>query len=148
MQNANQNLSLQLTHVFPGTRERVFQAWTSKAELEQWFGPEGMRTTVEELEVRVGGAYVIRMQAPEGQSGVVSGKYVEIVLNEKLVFTWRWSDWAAEQEDTLVTVEFIEKGEVTEVVLTHQHLADENAVQHHHFGWTSTLEGNLHKYLA
>jgi uncharacterized protein YndB with AHSA1/START domain len=52
-----QHLSVQMTHLFPGTRERVFQAWTRREELEKWFGPEGYTTNVQALEVQVGGHY-------------------------------------------------------------------------------------------
>jgi uncharacterized protein YndB with AHSA1/START domain len=78
----------------------------------------------------------------------LTGHYEEIVPNEKLVYTWRWEDWAQHVEDTLVTVEFIDKGDATEIVVTHQNLANEAAVKGQTFGWKGILEGSLRKYLA
>ena len=139
---------LQMTHVFPGKRERVFQAWTKKEELEQWFGPEGYQTTVQELEVQVGGAYRFEMRNPDGGVAYLTGKYMEIIPNEKLVYTWRWMDWAANMEDTLVTVQFLDNGDSTEVAVAHKNFASEAARAGHGFAWSGILEGSLRKYLA
>jgi uncharacterized protein YndB with AHSA1/START domain len=143
-----QGQSLQLSQLFPAKRERVYRAWTNKEALEGWFGPEGFRTTVLQLDLAVGGDYRFEMQGPEGNASVVKGRYMEIVPNEKLVFTWRWEDWDDQIDDSLVTVEFREKGEFTEVALTHQNLRDEEAVAAHTFGWTNSLEASLAKFLA
>lgn len=136
---SEQNLSLQLTQLFPAAKDRVFRAWTQKDALEKWFGPEGLRTTVLELELNEGGRYRFQMAGPEGPPVDVYGQYVEIVPEEKLVFTWRWEDWENGVSDSLVTVEFKEKGQFTEVQLTHTQLPSEEQVNAHTFGWTSTL---------
>lgn len=136
---SEQNLSLQLTQLFPAAKDRVFRAWTEKDALEKWFGPEGLRTTVLELELNEGGRYRFQMAGPEGPPVDVYGQYVEIVPEEKLVFTWRWEDWENGVSDSLVTVEFKEKGQFTEVQLTHTQLPSEEQVNAHTFGWTSTL---------
>lgn len=144
----HQELSLQFTHLFPGTPERVFRAWTQKEELEQWFGPEGYRTRVQELDVRIGGSYRFEMRNPDGGLAYLTGTYMEIVPHEKLVYTWRWMDWAEHVEDTLVTVRFHDKGNSTEVAVLHQNFAHEMAMTGHGFAWRGILESGLRKHLA
>ncbi|MGB8956569.1 MAG: SRPBCC domain-containing protein [Tumebacillaceae bacterium] len=148
MSQENQQPALHVTHLFPGKRDRVFQAWTNKEELELWFGPEGYQTTVQELDVRAGGTYRFEMRNPDGGVAFLTGTYMEMIPSEKLVYTWRWMDWAANVEDTLVTVQFIDKGDSTEVSVTHQNFASETARAGHGFAWNGILEGRLRKYLA
>ena len=42
--------------------------------------------------------------------------------------------------ETLVTVEFLEQGESTELVLTHERLPHAEAVEGHRQGWTACME--------
>ncbi|MGZ4163347.1 MAG: SRPBCC family protein [Tumebacillaceae bacterium] len=146
--NEKQDFTLHLTHLFPGTCELVFQAWTNKEQLEMWFGPEGYSTEVQQLDVSVGGTYEFALKRPDGHVASLSGKYLEVHPNEKLVFTWRWSDWGQELEDTLVTVQFIDKGISTEVALTHENFAHQAAMEGHKFAWSSIVGESLRKYLA
>ncbi|HVO41359.1 MAG TPA: SRPBCC domain-containing protein [Aggregatilineales bacterium] len=131
-------LSVSIRRTFKASRERVFRAWTDPEVLPKWFRPMGMETTVSYLELRIGGAYRFDYRAPDGERRAVTGKYLEIVRPEKLVFTWV-SD-ATNDEETRVTVEFRDLGGSTEVILTHQLLADENMVYRHQQGWASVLD--------
>ena len=40
----------------------------------------------------------------------------------------------------LVTVEFVERGEATEVVITHEQLPDEEQRERHRYGWHACLD--------
>src|SRR3569833_2180517 len=102
MSTETQNMSMQLTRLFEGTRERVYQAWSNKEQLEKWFGPGEIHTTVPEYDFQVGGTYEFVMRNEEGYKGGLTGKFVEIVPNEKLVFTWRWTNWGPEMADSLI----------------------------------------------
>jgi uncharacterized protein YndB with AHSA1/START domain len=63
------------------------------------------------------------------------------VAPEKLVYTWVWeppNDNAG--AETLVTVEFIEKGGATELVLTHERFPNRKTRDRHEHGWAGVLE--------
>jgi Activator of Hsp90 ATPase homolog 1-like protein len=49
---------------------------------------------------------------------------------------------------TTVTIDFLDKGDSTEVVVTHKDLPSEEAANNHNFGWTSSLEESLKVYLG
>jgi len=96
---------LTVRRTFPATRERVFRAWTQPEALLQWFRPEGKRVIISKLEVQVGGSFCF--DVADGGDSLV-GTYLEIIRPEKLVFTW--SSAATDDQETVVTVEFIEHG--------------------------------------
>jgi uncharacterized protein YndB with AHSA1/START domain len=71
-----------------------------------------MSITVSVLEAYVGGSF--RFDLENGDC--IFGTYLHIVSPEKLVFTW--SGDAVQGEETVVTLDFLERDSVTEVVLT------------------------------
>ncbi len=127
--------TLTVRRTFPATRERVFRAWTERAALLQWFRPDGKGVIISELDVRVGGSF--RFDFADGCDSLV-GTYLEVVRPAKLVFTW--SSAATHDEETVVTVEFIEDGSATQVVLTHERLSGKGMCSLHQSGWQSLLD--------
>ena len=120
--------------------ETVFQAWTDPEMLKKWWRVDaGWSTPIAEVDLRVGGRYRLGMFEP-GKDGpyVVGGVYREVTPPEKLVFTWIW-DGPGAAEETLVTVDFLDQGDATEVILAHQNFADQNMRDEHQKGWGGCL---------
>ena len=78
---------LVLTRIIDAPREKVFRAWTDAELLKQWFAPLPWTTPSAELDVRPGGSSLIVMRDPDGNDYPNRGVYLEVVENEKLVFT-------------------------------------------------------------
>jgi len=78
---------LMLTRLINAPREKVYRAWTDPELLKQWFAPLPYTTPVAELDVRPGGANLIVMRGPDGKDMPNRGVYLEVVPNERLVFT-------------------------------------------------------------
>jgi uncharacterized protein YndB with AHSA1/START domain len=78
---------LVLTRVIDASPEKLFRAWTEPELLKQWHTPDPWKTIYAETDVRAGGSNYIVMQSPEGQEFPNHGVYLEVVKNEKLVFT-------------------------------------------------------------
>ncbi len=145
--NRDKRHSLKLVRTFDANPETVYQAWTDPDVVKRWFGPTPQFTTpIAEIDLRVGGAYRIGMKSPEGELYVATGVYREIVLNEKLVFTWRWEGDSPSPE-TLVTVEFKRSGQNTELVFTHENFPTEDLAKDHREGWAGALS-KLSKLVA
>ncbi len=139
--------SLQLKRIFNAPREKVFKAWTNSKQMKQWIIPQdGFSVPNVEVDFRVGGNYRIEMLSPEGVCHTAVGKYREIVAPEKLVFSWFWEN-RPEEGETLVTVEFYEQGNSTEVVLTHELFQNETVRDDHVTGWSGALN-QLAKFLS
>ncbi len=131
--------SLRLARVIKADRGTVFKAWTDPAQLKQWAAPEGVEVDHVEVDLKVGGKHHIRMKSPEGQLFNMHGAYTEIEPPSLLKYTWRWEEEEHDCGETLVTVEFNEMGDNTEVVVTHDRFPNAEAKQGHNEGWTSCL---------
>jgi uncharacterized protein YndB with AHSA1/START domain len=138
---AADKVSLQVKRVINAPRHRVYAAWTNPAELRQWLGPENVRTRDLVADARVGGKFRWDLTNPEGEEMTVAGEYRELQPNRKVVFTWQWQDdedW--EGHESIVTVEFFDRDDGTEVKLTHEQLPSKESRDRHSEGWTSILK--------
>jgi uncharacterized protein YndB with AHSA1/START domain len=130
--------SLTVERTFRAAPQRVWQAWTQAEALKQWFAPnDAFKVEVIEVDVRVGGRYRIKMNAPDGEVHDVSGVYREVVPNERLVFTWAWR--TTPERESLVTVALRPAGSGTALTLTHEQFFDESARDHHREGWIALI---------
>jgi uncharacterized protein YndB with AHSA1/START domain len=107
------------------------------ALMRKWFAPLGMQAIAADIDLRVGGIFHITMQERDGTIHHASGKYLEIVPPERLVFTWAWIIEPEVNDDNamIVTIEFFERGTATHVVLTHERLPNEAVKEQHREGW-------------
>jgi uncharacterized protein YndB with AHSA1/START domain len=78
---------LVLTRLIPVSRNALYRCWTEPALITRWFTPEPWKTVEADLDVRAGGRSRIVMQSPEGDLFPSQGLYLDVVPNEKLVFT-------------------------------------------------------------
>ena len=130
---------LNMNRTFAAPRDQVYAAWTEPEHLKQWWGPEGFVSPDAAIDLRVGGRYRAGMRAPDGTEMAVVGEYTEIAAPERLAFTWAWDPPMGGPEETLVTVEFRDLGDMTEVVLTHERFLSVQSRDQHQHGWTSTF---------
>jgi len=131
--------SVKLRRHLPAAPERVFSAWTEPDQMRHWAAPEGVEVANAEVDLRVGGAWRIEMHAPDGQRFIVAGTYREVAPPTRLVYTWQWQHEGPDAVESLVTVEFRASGDGTEIVVTHEQLADADDAARHEQGWTSCL---------
>lgn len=78
---------LVITRSFDAPVGDVYRLWTDPALVSRWWGIEGSTIPRCELDVRVGGKWRIDMQAPSGKVYPNAGEYLEVVPNERLVYT-------------------------------------------------------------
>lgn len=132
--------ALTISRVVAGSRADVFKSWTDPQELKRWWGPPGFTTPSAEIDLRAGGKYRIAMQPPEGELLHVGGVYREVEPPKKLVYTWAWEEDGGPGHESLVTVEFRDRGASTEVVVTHERLANAESRERHDHGWTGCMD--------
>jgi uncharacterized protein YndB with AHSA1/START domain len=114
------------------TPDTIWPFLTEADRHTEWEGTEV------ELDPRPGGIYRV-LVAGQYQS---AGEFVEVVPNERLVFTFGW-----EQEgnpitpgSTTVEITLHPEGAKTRLRLVHRGLPDENAVELHGQGWAHYLD--------
>jgi len=130
-----------ITRIFDAPRDLVFKAWAEAEHMSRWAGPRGYTITACEIDARPGGTFTFSMRSPEGSDHRVRGVYHEIIIPERLVYTWAWLDAnGVPGHETLITVTFADLGSKTRLSL-HQALFESvTARDMHHGGWDSALD--------
>ena len=80
---------------FDAPVELVWKMWTESEHFAAWYGPTGATIPVAKINVRVGGSRHIcmAMETPNGPMQMwFVGEFLEIVANERLVYTEAMSD--------------------------------------------------------
>ena len=132
---------LVLTRLIDAPRAKVFRAWTDPELLKQWFAPHPHTTPVAELDVRPGGANFFVMRSPDGKDLPNRGVYLEVVENERLVFTDAYTQaWEPSQKPFMtVILTFEDEGGKTRYTARVRHwtVADREAHEQMGFygGW-------------
>lgn len=134
--------SIQIHRYFKARREQVFAACTEPSQVAQWLcrAPH-YKTEHVEFDARVGGLYLIRNTKSGGDVHTIRGEFREVDPPHKLSFTWGGftvkpsGAKGQELEGTLVVLEFFDRGDQTEVVLTHYGLPTDPLRQDHTKGW-------------
>ncbi len=80
-------LDLVMERIVDVPRELVWKAWTTPGYLKKWFTPAPWTTTYCEIDLRPGGIFRTVMRSPDGVDHPNTGCYLEVVENEKLVWT-------------------------------------------------------------
>jgi uncharacterized protein YndB with AHSA1/START domain len=86
------NHSFVISRTFDAPRELVWQAWTERKRLMQWFGPKGFTMPAARMDFRPGGIFHYCLESPDGNE--MWGKFVyrEIAAPERIVLVNAFSD--------------------------------------------------------
>jgi uncharacterized glyoxalase superfamily protein PhnB len=81
------DVELSLTRIVDAPRDLIWKAWTTPELLMEWFAPSPWTTVACEIDLRPGGMFRTVMRSPEGQDHPGAGCILEVVENERLVWT-------------------------------------------------------------
>jgi uncharacterized protein YndB with AHSA1/START domain len=132
---------LVLMRLFDAPPEKVYRAWTEPELLKQWFAPLPWTTPHAEIDLRPGGANRIVMRSPEGDDYPNHGVYLEVVPNERLVFTDAYTQaWVPSQAPFMrVVLTFEDAGGKTSYTSRVLHWSVDDRKRHEdmgfHQGW-------------
>lgn len=141
--------TLILRRMLNAPQELAFKVWTSAEHIPQWMQPEpGMTIPFVTMDVRVGGKFRIQMKNPVGEFFTAVGAFQEVKAPERLVYTWDWEKDGSgtefgevEGNTSLVTVEFLKRGDRTEMIFTHTRFATIESRDNHARGWSRIVDG-------
>lgn len=94
-----------ISRIIDAPRERVFDAWTNPASLDQWWGPQGFTTTTEKIDIRPGGAWQYVMRGPDGTDYPNYIVFDEIVRPERVTYSHGETEGRPDDFQTTVTFE-------------------------------------------
>ena len=106
-----------IERVFDAPRELVWKAWTDPEHVAQWWGPHGMKTRVDELDLRVGGSWRYVMVAPDGSEYPQEGVFREIVPPETIVTSAEFKVGADDSHKVVLTYRFDDFGDKTKLTM-------------------------------
>jgi uncharacterized protein YndB with AHSA1/START domain len=87
MTAANATQDLVISRLLLAPRAALWRAWTDPTLLKEWWCPKPWTTEVRAFDLRPGGAFHTFMSGPDGGTSDNPGCFVEIVLQERIVFT-------------------------------------------------------------
>jgi uncharacterized protein YndB with AHSA1/START domain len=126
---------------------RFFAAWTSAETYPIWFCPKPWYVSDVKLDVRPGGSSSMFICGPNGEKFPNGGLYLEIVPNEKIVFTDAFTgDWEPNPNfmfTGILTFETLPNGR-TRYTARARHWTKEGSEKHasmgFHDGWGKVFE--------
>jgi uncharacterized protein YndB with AHSA1/START domain len=104
-----------VSRTIDGPQRLVFEACSQVRHLARWYGPNGFTTTTRSFDFRVGGVWEFVMHAPDGTNYPNHVEYREIVAPERIVMLH--GERAGDPRAFVSTIDLIERGETTEIVL-------------------------------
>ena len=133
----NSDRELVISRIIDAPRKKLFRAWTDPELMTQWFAPLPWTTPVAETDVRRGGSSMVVMRDPEGNDFPSRGVYLEVVENERLVFTDAYtSAWEpAEKPFMTVVLTFEDHGGKTKYTARALHWTLEDTERHRQMGF-------------
>jgi len=94
-----------MERVFNAPRALVFKAYTDPNLIPKWWGPRKYTTTVDKLEVKVGGVWRFVQRDAAGNEYAFNGVYREIVPPERLSYTFEFEGMSGHVVIETVTFE-------------------------------------------
>lgn len=150
--------TITINRLFNLTSDIVWKSWSDPESFKKWWGPQEYTCPDCRIDFKVGGTYLACMKAKaDGKEIWSTGIYKEIILQKKIVYTDSFSDAEGNVVDAsyydlpgmakelLVTIEFEETGDKTNMILQHNGLPEEMAADCIK-GWQSSfdkLEANV-----
>jgi uncharacterized protein YndB with AHSA1/START domain len=123
--------------VIAADAQTLFAWWTEPEHLLRWWGPRPVFCDHAEVDLRVGGRYRLRNRLADGSALWIEGFFECIDSPHRLAYSWQVNtDHAVER----VQVDFVPAPGGTEVVVTHERIADPARARSHEAGWAGCLE--------
>jgi uncharacterized protein YndB with AHSA1/START domain len=133
-------LALHLERLLPASPSLVFRMFAEPDLLAQWWGPKGFSAPSVDLDLRVGGAYRIAMQPPEGDLFFLSGEFRAVDPPTQLTYTFRWEPPDPDDRETIVSVSLRDRHGSTALAVDQGSFATEGRLSLHEQGWTDSLD--------
>jgi uncharacterized protein YndB with AHSA1/START domain len=143
-------LDLVLERTVDVPRELVWRCWTEPKHLMKWFTPAPWKTIACKIDLRPGGMFATTMLSPEGQEFPSAGCYLDVIPQERLVFTDALKPGYRPGDQPFMTaiLTFKSKGKKTLYNATVLHSNAENRKKHEEMGFAAGWGAALDQLVA
>jgi uncharacterized protein YndB with AHSA1/START domain len=143
MSSTKQEVTVQVTHRYSASPERVFDAWLDPKLLDGWmFGASQRDEEVVSISVdaRVGGSFSFLVRR-QGQEIDHVGEYLEIDRPRRLAFTWGAGASSERPDMSRVSIDISANDSGCELTLMHELQPDwADYADRNREGWTKILD--------
>jgi len=131
--------TIRLHRVLRTTPERVYRAFLSADAMAKWLPPNGFTCKVDQMDAKVGGGYKMSFtNFSTGKSHSFGGKYLELVPNERLVYTDKFDDPGLPGEmRTTITLKKVSTG--TDLSVAQEGVPEAIPPEACYLGWQDSL---------
>ncbi|WP_119079509.1 SRPBCC family protein [Chitinophaga alhagiae] len=134
------NNTVSLHRVLKASPEKVYRAFTDATAMASWLPPYGFLCTIQQMDVKKGGAYKASFQNfSTGNSHSFGGTYLELTPNEFLKYTDQFDDPNMPGE-MITTVSLRKTIAGTEIKITQEGIPAAIPVEMCYLGWQESLE--------
>ena len=139
-------LDLVLERVVDVPPALVWEAWTKPEHLRHWFTPKPWTVAHCEVDLRPGGTFRTVMRGPDGEEHDVAGCYLEVVPQQRLIWTDALLPGYRPSANPFFTaiVELEPSGKGTRYTATAIHRDEDGRKKHEemgfHQGWGTVLD--------
>jgi uncharacterized protein YndB with AHSA1/START domain len=149
-------LDLTVSRIIKAPRSAVWRAWVEPEHFVKWWAPSPIVTTVQKHDLRAGGAFDNTMRMEDGSEFGGKGCFLEVVENERIVFTDALQEgWRPNKEPfftAIITLEVHPEGTLYTAVAKHNNETDrqKHADMGFESGWGTCIDqlGQLAERLA
>lgn len=110
--------SYTMSRVFDAPRERVWNVCTDPKFIPHWWGPGYLTTTVDKMEVKVGGVWRYIQKDADGNEYAFNGVYQEVEPPERLTYTFEFEPMAGHISTETITFEELPDGKTRLIART------------------------------
>jgi uncharacterized protein YndB with AHSA1/START domain len=131
--------TVRLHRVLKAPPDKVYRAFLDPAAMAKWIPPNGFTCTIHHMEPKVGGTFKMSFtNFTTGKSHSFGGEYLELVPNEKLLYTDKFDDPNLPGViKVTVTMKKVTCG--TDLNVTQEGIPDVIPVEMCYLGWQESL---------
>ena len=132
--------SVKLHRVLTASPEKLYRAFTENDALARWIAPDGFTCTVHSMEIKVGGKFKMSFKNfTTGKSHSFGGEYLDVIPNEKLVYTDVFDD--TNLPGTMKTTVILKKVSCgTDMTVVQENIPNAILLEHCYLGWQQSLQ--------
>ena len=126
--------SFTLTTTLPASAQEIYEAWLDSLAHSQMTGGAARMSDALGAEV-------------SAWDGYISGRNLELIPGERIMQSWRTTEFADEEGDSIITVTFEETADGTLLTLEHSNVPDDHK-SYEEGGWQSNYFEPMQDYFS
>jgi uncharacterized protein YndB with AHSA1/START domain len=134
MKDVQMPYDFQLTTIIPASPQEIYDAWLDNVAHSEMTGAEALMS--DELDAEI-----------SAWDGYISGRNLELIPGERIVQSWRTTEFADEHEDSIVSVMLEEVDGGTLLTLMHTNVPDEQT-SYERGGWQQYYFEPMREYFS